>query len=40
MIPSEIIFVQSIPLNSSDKVDKKELERIYLERKNPSIRIL
>ena len=32
MIPSEIVFIDKIPLNSSDKVDKKELELIYRQR--------
>jgi D-alanine--poly(phosphoribitol) ligase subunit 1 len=32
MIPSEIVFIDNIPLNTSDKVDKKELERIFKER--------
>ena len=32
MIPSEIVFIDKIPLNSSDKVDKKALEFIYRQR--------
>ena len=32
MMPSEIVFIDKIPLNSSDKVDKKELEIIYRQR--------
>lgn len=32
MIPSEIVYIDKIPLNSSDKVDKKELELIYRQR--------
>jgi D-alanine--poly(phosphoribitol) ligase subunit 1 len=30
MLPSEIIKIDQIPLNTSDKVDKKQLETIYL----------
>lgn len=33
MIPSDFKFVEKMPLNQNGKADKKELERIYLERK-------
>ena len=32
MIPSDFKFVKKMPLNQNGKADKKELERIYLER--------
>jgi D-alanine--poly(phosphoribitol) ligase subunit 1 len=32
MIPSDFKFVEKMPLNQNGKADKKELEKIYLER--------
>jgi acyl-coenzyme A synthetase/AMP-(fatty) acid ligase len=31
MIPSDIMFVEKIPLNQNDKADKRMLEQIYLD---------
>ena len=31
MVPSEIIYLDEIPLNAGKKTDLKELERIYNE---------
>lgn len=32
MVPSDFKFIEKMPLNQNGKTDKKELERIYLER--------
>jgi non-ribosomal peptide synthetase component E (peptide arylation enzyme) len=32
MIPSDFKFIEKMPLNQNGKADKKELEKVYLER--------